>query len=538
MPVREIPAECDVAIIGAGVGGLTAGALLAKAGMRVVVLEREVRVGGYLAGFKRKHFIFDTAIHWLNQCGPGGLVHTVFSHLGPDFPTAPPLRRIRRYKGDTFDYTLTDDPEALKSRLKADFPAESDGIDRFFAEGKVLGERMFRLATVMRTGETLTLWEKMTRGLRMAVWSRPFWRYLGDRDCKKLRTFFRDPKLRAIFCTEENILSCLVPVGWAYWGDYQQPPAGGSQAFPQWLTRFIETRGGSVLTRTTVDQVLVEDNRAVGVRVGDRSLRAKWVIGACDVETLLSRMMPPGVVADRAVTKYRDAELYSSCVTLSIGLDCSPADLGFDEELIFLTSDGLPRKAYNDGDPHTAGLSILAPSLRDPTLAPPGKGTLTIYASAYLDYGDRWKTGPGLERGPEYEAFKAKYADVLIERVERALAPGLRQHIEILDIATPITHLRYTGNKNGTIMGQLANRRNMKLRAAGYRTPVRNLLIGGHWAEYGGGVPMAVRAGANAALLIMQRDNPAGFAELRDVLDGKAVPALLPASAQPASTMR
>ncbi len=64
----------DVIVIGAGIGGLTAAALLSKAGLSVCVLEKEPHVGGYLAGFRRKQFIFDTAIHWLNQFGPEGIL--------------------------------------------------------------------------------------------------------------------------------------------------------------------------------------------------------------------------------------------------------------------------------------------------------------------------------------------------------------------------------------------------------------------------------------------------------------------------------
>ncbi len=159
---------------------------------------------------------------------------------------------------------------------------------------------------------------------------------------------------------------------------------------------------------------------------------------------------------------------------------------------------GSTREQHNGTDPHLAGLSVIAPSLRDPTMAPKGKGTLTVYSQATLAYGDHWKTEPGLVRGEAYQEFKRQHADVLLQRVEEKLAPGLRKHIEVIDIATPVTHLRYTGNRDGTIMGQLTSKRNMKFKVSGYRTPVENLLVGGHWAELGGGVPMAVKAGANA----------------------------------------
>src|SRR5690606_16802521 len=104
----------DVAIIGAGVGGLTAGALLSKAGFSVCILEKEPHAGGYLAGFRRKHFRFDTAIHWLNQCGPQGMAGKIFSILGNDYPKAIPQKRIRRYKGRNHDYLLTNKPDELK----------------------------------------------------------------------------------------------------------------------------------------------------------------------------------------------------------------------------------------------------------------------------------------------------------------------------------------------------------------------------------------------------------------------------------------
>ena len=95
----------------------------------------------------------------------------------------------------------------------------------------------------------------------------------------------------------------------------------------------------------------------------------------------------------------------------------------------------------------------------------------------------------------------------------------LRQHIEYLDIATPITHWRYTGNRNGSLMGARPGKANMQAGIAHITTPVKNLWLGGHWAELGGGVPIAVKAGMNASLLILKQEKPEVFKVLSAYID-------------------
>jgi prolycopene isomerase len=169
------------------------------------------------------------------------------------------------------------------------------------------------------------------------------------------------------------------------------------------------------------------------------------------------------------------------------------------------------------GDPERTLITVNAPSLRDPTLAPSGKGTLTIHCSAHIDYADKWQTSEGMARGEAYRRFKKTFADVLISRVE-AFAPGLRSNIEVMEIATPITYWRYTGNTKGSISGTKPTGRNIRSGVAHYKTPVKNLLVGGHYGEYGGGVPMAVKAATNASLIVMKDLAPSAYAELKDVL--------------------
>lgn len=515
----------DVVVIGAGMGGLTAAALLSRAGLSVCVVEMDSRPGGYLAGFRRKDFRFDSAIHWLNQLGPTGIVTRVFEAIGKDHPTAAPQTRIKRYKGRNFDYLLTNNPDELKAQLIRDFPTDAAGIERFFRDAKKIGAAFAGMGSFFRTEESMSklgYGMHMLKKLRFALPFIPHLRYSGTAGITQgLRKYFSDEHLLRVFASEMDLLSCLVPVGWAYYGDYQMPPIGGSQVFPEWLCHVIASYGNEVHYRSRVTQVLVKDGRAVGVKLEQRgtqhSIACDQVVAACDVEALYERMLPADAVPDKLKQKLHDAELYPSSVTVSLGLDVPAEVLGFGEEMIFLCDENVPREKQCSGDPVESGISILAPALRDPSMAPAGMGTLTCYIPAEFGMHNNWRTTANAsgepERAAEYEALKKHYANTLIARVEAAIAPGLAKHVVYCEVATPVTHWRYTGNRGGSIMGARPGKKNFQLGIAHYRTPVKHLYIGGHWAELGGGVPIATRAGANAALLVLcDRKHPGATA--------------------------
>jgi phytoene dehydrogenase-like protein len=520
---QALPTRCDVAIIGAGAGGLTAGALLARAGLRCVVLEAESQPGGYLAGFRRQGFTFNSSIEWLNQCGPGGFVRRVFEALGDAPPDCPPLRRIRRFKGDGFDYLLTSDPDVLRDELVRDFPEAADGIRAFFRDARRLVGRLAELDRRIVGAETLGPLGRAARGLRMLRWALPFLRHVRTPIETGLRRYFGTSPVQRIFNSPESWMSVMVSVGWAYQGNYQSCPAGGSQAIADWLCRCVESSGSTVLTGRRVDRVLLDgDGHAAGVRLADGGeVAARHVIAACDLQALYERMLPPGTIPEPLRQAVAQADLFQSYCSVFLGLDCSPADLGFGEEALHLTRGDVERAEHSSGDPRRSMITVLAPSLRDPTMAPPGKGTLTLHFPARLEDQANWQTGPGLQRGADYRALKRATAEILLDRVEAAVAPGLRGHVEFLDVSTPVTYWRYTGNAGGTIMGAKPTGRNIRAKVAHLRTPVPGLLVGGHCAEYGGGVPLAVKAGANAALVVLQERAPDAYARLKALLEGR-----------------
>ncbi|MBS1750292.1 MAG: NAD(P)/FAD-dependent oxidoreductase [Bacteroidetes bacterium] len=523
----------DVIIIGAGIGGLTAGALLSKSGLSVCIVEKEPHVGGYLAGFRRKDFLFDTAIHWLNQYNYQGIVTRLFDVLGSDHPRAISLKHTRRYKGNTFDYLLTTNPNQLRDQLIAEFPHERKGLLKFFRNAKRIGDSLCRLNQIFRSEETMTFSEKIFSRIRMLSVLMPFIPYAfysGEKGLKKgLNRFFRDPALHKVFASETELIGCMVPIGWSYADDFQCPPEGGGQVIPEWLKYIVEFYKNDILPRCSVQKILIEDMSCVGVQCLHRGkiyeIRSKYVIAACDIETLYEKMLPSSAVPEILKEKLRNAELYSSSCTISIGLDCPTEALGLGEELIHLVNENISFDAHQNGDPSTAEISILPPSVRDKSLVPEGCGTLTLFMPALMDYCNNWyavKDEKGeYIRGVEYRELKKKVAEIIIDRVEAAVAPGLKSHILFYEIATPITHYRYTGNKNGTMMGAKPGQKNMRNKIAHYQTPVKNLILGGHWAELGGGVPIAAKAGTNASLIILKKENKLAFSRLCGYLDGK-----------------
>lgn len=523
----------DVVVIGAGMGGLTTAALLSKMGFSVCVLEMADHPGGYLAGFRRKDFRFDTAIHWLNQCGTNGMATKIFQVLGNDYPRAKPQTRIRRYKGDTFDYLLTNNPDEWKNQLIAEFPHEKKGIEQFFKAAKRLGKSFHNFGSIFRAKENMSFFERVTnitRLIRFALPFIPYIKYTGEKGITKgLNKFFKDKKLHRIFSSEPDLLSCLVPIGWAYYGDYQSPPQGGSQTFPEWMEYIIRYYNNELYYKCHVNKILLQGNKCTGVNFEYRGktyeAKSRYVIAACDVETLYEKMLPEKIIPGKLKQKLRNAELYSSSVTVSIALDCPAEKLGFNEELIHLSREDVSREAHSSGNPESSSISILAPSFRDKTMSPEGMGTLTLYIPAFWNYNDFWKTEKdeygNLIRGEKYKKHKTEIAEILIKRVEEKIAPGLRSHVLFYEVATPITHYRYTGNKFGTMMGARPGKRNMQAKIAHYKTPVENLILGGHWAELGGGVPIAVKSGANATLVILKKENKKAFSLLAKYMDGK-----------------
>ncbi len=510
----------DVVVIGAGISGLTAAALLARRDLSVCILEEQPRAGGYLQGFSRGGFHFDPAVQWLNGMGPRGMAGRLLEHIGADRPECPELEAFQRYRGESFDYLLDSDPDRMRDAMVADFPAERDGINRLFDDARELGRRMELLHNRARAMESMSPWTKMVRGLGMLGWYLGVRRHLRPGLEEGLARYVADPAFARIYIAEEKLASAMMPVAWAYAGDLYGAPRGGSVALVNWLIDHARACGAELHLGEPVEQLLLDGQRVTGARCASGlSVAARHVIYAADVWRLYTELLPPEASSDKLRAKLQAADLSYSNLTLFLGLDCDPATLGLGTEQVLLTRDDVPRAEQMASGPDRAALTVCAPSLRDDSLAPAGKGTVVIHCPAWLEDHERWGAGEGLARGRAYRQVKQEQAQVVLDRVEQGLCPGLAAHVELMEIATPLTYQRYTRNRGGAVIAARATDANIKARLAHYETPVKGLLLAGHWAEYSGGVPMAIKAAANTSLLLLREAKREAFGELCELMD-------------------
>jgi len=523
----------DVVIIGGGVSGLTLGAMLAKTGQKCCIVEKEPNLGGYLAGFKRKGFLFDTAIHWLNQFNTEGIAHRCFSFIDQNYSKPKRLKNIQRYQTENFNILVTTDLEKVQADFIKYFPEEEKGIKKFFNHVEQLAQTSKKMSNFIRSAQTMSITEKAvfyTRALPAVLPLVKHLKYAGDKGVSKgLSKYFKNDAIKDIFSSESDLLSCLFPLAWAKNGDYFMPPSGSSVEIIRWLEEQNKRFGNSIMTNTKADAVILENNKATGIKAvnnGDRlQINAKYVVIASDLISAYKNLLPKGAVPKKKIKELENSIQYKSGFTVAAALDCPAEALGFGEELILLFKNNIERYQHEDSNPDHSKLSIVSPSVRDKSVCPAGKGLVTIFMPADMEKYDYWQTEPGADgrrhRGKAYKKLKNEISEKIFRRIDNEINPEFSKHILFFEAATPFTYYRYTGNYRGTMMGTRPGKENMQKKVASHFTGITNLLVGGQWAELGGGIPTTSRSAMNTLLIILRKENKKLFRQVAAYFDGK-----------------
>jgi prolycopene isomerase len=274
---------------------------------------------------------------------------------------------------------------------------------------------------------------------------------------------------------------------------------------------FVE-RGGTLLMDQAVSEITFAGGRATGIvsrrRTGRSvSARARCVVHAGDMTALVKQLCPEGSLPDEYVRSVQRRRPSISAAILFAGLDLDLPALGVTEGEITREWPGpQPPASFEevarDGN-YSKQPSAMATiySNIDPTCCPKGKSVVATMVLATPELFDA-ALGTDRHRGRDYKALKDRLLPQLLDKMERALGVGdLREHAEVLELSTPVTIERFTGNRDGAYVGW-----RYSADQAGHlisqQSPVENLFLCGHWVAPGGGVSNVMTGGLNAAELV------------------------------------
>ena len=492
----------DAIVIGAGNGGLTAAATLAKEGLDVLLLERHNIPGGAATSFCRGRFEFEVALHQLSGLGTPdkpGLLRNALDRLGVmddlEFVEISDLYHIATPDG--FRLTIRPDRIEAAAAFQEKFPHEKDAIQGYFDllanfANDFIGAFIFRDPEASR--------EKYPRLYENAF--KP--------SSEILDSFFSDPLLKAALSV--------------YWGYLGVPPTrlafaylamiffqyvefkpfhvkGGSQALSNAILNKFLSYGGSVRFNCGAQKILVEDGAVKGVLTADgEKLNCAHVISNASQVSTYTELIDPRHVPDSVTTEMKGRRLSTSAFSMFVGFDCGPEELGITESTNFLISNTdisdtiVDRMRKLDIEDELMAMSCY--DIADPDFSPPGTCQVNIVT---LKYADPWL------KIPPAKYYEAKYrcAEAMLNRVEE-IFPGIRSHIEEIEIATPLTHMRYLGHPGGAIFGYEQLPKDSLFFQPGRYSPINGLFFAGGWAGDCGFEP-TLRSGISAAKSIIKR---------------------------------
>ena len=512
------PDEVDVAIIGAGLGGLVSGALLAQKGMSVAIFDGHYVAGGCCTMFQRgpadARYRFDVGLHYIGDCGPEGRITKILRSLDIDLDFVP-------LDPDGFDtivlpnlrFRIPADRELYRERLVEAFPRERKGIDRyvrFLREVQTMGGAMDRGAGPMRVALDAVLHGRLVA------------RYQNATIGAVLDTCTTEPDLRAIILGQHgdyglppSKVSALLHAGLAnhYFGGAYYP-RGGGQAIADALAEKIEALGGQVLLRRPIDRVLVEGGRAVGVRVAARrqdphDVRAKVVISNADLKKTLDTLLPREAVSPEWEARSARFEMGGAIFITFLGVKMDLAARGFGRTNYWMSDTPDVEALYRDvseGRWRPGMAYITSGSLKDPGTAGHAPEGITSVEAMTLVPSDPSFWGiseadipSGRYRdNPAYLARKAEIERGMVSRLDD-LFPGAGDAVVFCEGATPATQTRYTGATGGTGYGLAATPAQFLKNRPGYRGPVEGLYLAGASTRAGHGVVGAMMSGVQAA---------------------------------------
>jgi len=489
----------SIIIIGGGLTGLAAGCYGRMNGYRTSIFEMHDKTGGVCTGWKRKGYTIDGAMDWLVGTKPGESFHNIWEELGAmqgqTIVNHDQFLRIELENGKVF--TAYSDIDHLEQHMKEFGPEDKDTTEEFSNAVRTctrLDMPVEKAPELYGMIDKLKM-VKMLPYLRMA-------RKWGKVSTADFARRLKNPDLREAFVTAFGagidrmpMLFMLMTMAWLH-KKMAGYPVGGALALAQAIERRYTGLGGELHCKSRVEKILVENDKAAGIKLADGTEHhGDIVISAADGHTTIFDMLDGKYIDDTIRGYYDDPQLFPPLIYIGLGVsqkfeDVPPTVVGIAFPLE-------PPVTITGKEQKYLGVQIYN---FDPTLAPEGKTVLKVQFNTDYDYWEK------LSQEPErYKAEKEQIADLVVSRLDKRF-PGLAEHVEMRDVATPMTWVRYTGNWRGSYEGWLPKPGDFMNRMSKTLPGLENFYMAGQWVEPGGGMPTAAMSGRNTIQVICKKD--------------------------------
>jgi len=510
----------DAIIIGAGLGGLTCGNLLAKHGFKVLIAEQHFVPGGYCTSYKKNNFVFDVPVI-MTDMREGDLSRQLFSYLDIcdkiDFIEIEILSKII---GPDINLNWYSDTYKLEQEFISKFPEETKSIQRYFKEIRKLWKEM------QNTHYKPSLLQMITYPFRFPKTVK-YNNYTFDQFVCK---FIKNEKLRDLLGKEaitlglsRHKISALYYIAmimsYATGGIWY--PKGGFQQIADRFAESFQNYGGVLKLKTEVKRILLENRQAVGVElVSGEKQYAKYIISNADTKKTFLNLLQPENAAKTLKRKINRLEQSLSGFVVKLAVKMELSELKNCAWLFYFPEYGstcqmLNLAASDDLDIENCSFSIETAPLSDPSEEGISIINLVVLPVSY-NYKNKWLS----EDKNKYNDLKNKVARQLIEKAEKFI-PGLSGNILAMDIATPITFERYTSSTNGGWYDIAVTSKQSLNHRMGPDTKIRGLYLTGAKTIPGPGINTAISSGLFTADMILKGQLTGGKCYLKADLLGK-----------------
>lgn len=486
-----------IIIIGGGLTGLCAGCYLQMNGYHTEIFELSSNPGGVCTSWSRSGYIFDGCIHWLVGSSPNDKFYFMWDELIDmnkiRFIDYDYYIRVEDKKGGFVN--LYTDAEKLKEELLSKSPADKEHIEEFIYAVKKFSKLDM---PIDKPQELYNLLDGIKTGVKFVPYLKLF-RKWDSISANQFASEFHNPLLKnALRVGPKEDLTALFMVMMYAWFNKKSAgyPLGGSLKFVRHFEKRYLEEDGKIHYNSRVVKIITKNNKATGIETenGEKH-HADIIVSAGDGYNAIFELLEGKYIDDKIINIYDTYKTFPSYLQVSLGVG---RDFSSEPHYLYFPVDN-EIEVSPDVKYDSLNLRIFN---FDKTMAPENK--TSMYAMFVTpDY--KFWTDLRKNDFAKYQAEKFRIAEQVVDSIDKRFG-NVKQYVEVVDVATPATFIRYTNNWKGSYEGWLP------VKGLGFKSlkrtlpGLKNFYMAGQWIEVGGGLPSCILSARNVAQIICKNE--------------------------------